>query len=64
MDVNLRDMLFKLFWTMLNAALAAAIVVVTDIDAWWGALALAGLQAATSWIRQKLGATPPTAPSV
>ena len=62
--MNYRDMAFKLFWTMLNAALAAALVAVAELDVWWGALALAGLQFATTWVRQKVGATPPEAPPV
>ena len=61
---NYKDMALKLFWTMLNAAVAFAIVYVTDLDAAWGAVALAALQVASTFVRQKLGATPPEAPEV
>ena len=61
-NVNVKDMGLKLFWTMLNAGLALLIVEVTNADVAWGAVALAGLQLASTWVRQQLGATPPEAP--
>jgi hypothetical protein len=56
--MDYRDAAFKLFWTMVNAGLAAAIVYVGDLDVAWGAVALAGLQWASSWVREKLGSKP------
>lgn len=64
--MNLRDMAFKLFWTLANVGLAAAVVAVGDLEPApaWGAVALAVLQLASTWVRQKVGATPPDAPTV
>lgn len=56
--MNIRDALFKLFWTMLNAALAAAVVWAGDLDVAWGAIILAAAQFASSWVRQKVEAKP------
>lgn len=61
--MNYRDMAFKLFWTLVNAGLAAGIVYVGELEPApaWGAIALAALQFATSYVRQRVGATPPPA---
>lgn len=56
---NVKDMAFKLFWTMANAGLAALTVYAADLDPAWGALVLAGLQLATTYVRQQLGESPP-----
>jgi hypothetical protein len=64
--MNIRDMAFKLFWTLLNAGLAYAIVEVANLDPApaWGGILLVGLQAASTWVRQYTGATPVDAPVV
>lgn len=62
--MNLRDMAFKAFWTIANAGLAWAAVEITNADPplVWGPVALAIIQFASTWVRQKVGATPPPAP--
>jgi hypothetical protein len=56
--MNIKDMAFKLFWTLANAALAWATVEVTNADPAWGAIALVVFQLASTFVRQQLGSTP------
>jgi hypothetical protein len=59
-------MAFKLFWTLVNAGVAYAIVEVGGLDPApaWGGILLVGLQTLSTYVRQRLGATPPPAPAV
>lgn len=61
--MNFRDMAFKLFWTMVNAGLSAAVVLAADLEPAWGAVVLAALQVLSTYVRQKAGETPPVAES-
>lgn len=61
MTTNWKDIGYKVLWTMVNAGLAAVIVEMGSLEVWWGAAVLAGLQVASAWVRQKMGATPPDA---
>lgn len=64
--MNIKDMAFKLFWTLVNAALAWGTVEVVSLDPApvWGGIALVVFQMASTWVRQRLGSTPPEAPAV
>jgi hypothetical protein len=64
--MNLKDMAFKLFWTVANAALAFATVQISGVEPApaWGAFALLVIQLVSTYVRQQLGATPADAPAV
>lgn len=58
-NTNLKDLLFKLLWTLLPVAVGIVLAAVAD---WQPALAGAAamvVQAVSAYARQKLGATPP-----
>jgi hypothetical protein len=61
-NTNVRDIGFKMLWTAVAAGLGYLATVLVDIDAGWVPVAAAAVNAATAWVRQQLGATPPTAP--
>lgn len=58
-NVNLKDMAFKFFWTMLPVVVGFVAVAVTDWNPSYGVFAAAVTQFVTSYARQQLGATPP-----
>lgn len=59
MDANLKNVAFKLLHTMLNAGLAALVVIIGDLDVWWGAAALAVIQVVSGYLRERFGETTP-----
>ena len=64
--MNYRDMAFKLFWTAVNVTLTAFTVEVTNADPplAYGAAILAGIQFISTYVRQRIGATPSEADAV
>lgn len=60
--VNVKDMAFKLFWTLVPVVAGFVGASVTDWNPAFGTTVAAVVQIVTSFARQKLGATPPEAP--
>jgi len=56
---NWKDMLFKLFWTLVPVVAGFVGAAVTDWNPAFGTTVAAVVQIVSSFARQKLGATPP-----
>ena len=56
---NWKDMLFKLFWTLVPVVAGFVKAAVTDWNPAFGTTVAAVVQIVSSFARQKLGATPP-----
>lgn len=58
-NVNLKDIGFKLFWTLVPVVAGFVGAYVTDWNPAMGTAVASVVQVVTSFARQKLGATPP-----
>lgn len=56
---NLKDLLFKLFWTLVPVIAAFVGAAVTDWNPAFGVFVASVVQIVSSYARQQLGATPP-----
>jgi hypothetical protein len=56
--VDQRDAIERVVWTVIAGALAAAVVVLADISAWWAPALLAAINYALVWVRAKASALP------
>lgn len=61
--VNVKDIAVKCVWTGVSGVLGYLGTEVAAISAAWAPLIGMGINIAHSWVRQKLGATPPDAPA-
>jgi hypothetical protein len=60
MDVNLRNIALKTFWTAVSAVLGVLAVYLVDAPYGWAPLAIAVVNFALAWVRERLGETTPT----
>lgn len=58
--MNWRDLGLKTFWTAASVVLGGLVVYLTGLDAGWAIVAIPLVNAATAFVRQKTGETPPT----
>jgi hypothetical protein len=63
-NVNYKDLCFKVMWTCLQAGLSYLLVASADWQGIYVLPVVAVLTAATGYVRQQLGTTPPDAAAV
>lgn len=63
---NVRDLVFKTLWTVALVAALSGLGYATNLDnpPWWLTGALVAATPIVAWLRQKIGATPPSLPAV
>jgi len=64
MDVNLKNVALKAFWTAVSAVLGYGLVYVADIQPapGWSLLAITGINYVLAYVREQLGETTPDLP--
>ena len=62
MKINWQDIGYKTLWTALAAGLGVLGTYALDLPPAFAPVAIAVINAATAWVRQRLGTTPPVAP--
>jgi hypothetical protein len=60
MDVNLRNVAFKAFWTAVSAVLGVVLVWLASAPYGWAPVAIVVINAILAWVRERVGQTTPT----
>lgn len=63
-SVNYKDIAFKGLWTGVAAGLGYLIAALADVPKEWAVATTILANIALAWVRQRIGVTPPSLPSI